>query len=73
MKALFLSAEATPFIKTGGLADVAGTLPRALRAEGVKPVLMMPLYGQIDEKYKKRMKVLTEFTVELGGASSHAL
>lgn len=66
MKALFLSAEATPFIKTGGLADVAGTLPRALRAEGVKPVLMMPLYGQIDEKYKKRMKVLTEFTVELG-------
>ena len=32
MKALFLSAEATPFIKTGGLADVAGTLPRALRA-----------------------------------------
>lgn len=52
MKALFLSAEATPFIKTGGLADVAGTLPRALRAEGVKPVLMMPLYGQIDENIK---------------------
>ncbi len=45
LKVLFLAAEATPFTKVGGLADVAGALPKALRALGVDVRLMIPRYG----------------------------
>jgi starch synthase len=48
VKALFLAAEATPFIKVGGLADVAGELPPALRALGVDIRLALPAHGDID-------------------------
>jgi starch synthase len=47
LKVLFLAAEATPFVKVGGLADVAGALPRALRALGIDVRLMIPRYGNI--------------------------
>ena len=47
MKVLFCVAEATPFAKTGGLADVAGALPAALRRKGVDVRVMMPLYRGI--------------------------
>ncbi len=48
LKILFLSAEVTPFAKTGGLADVAGSLPKALRAMGHDIRVLMPRYGRID-------------------------
>ena len=49
MKVLFLAAEATPWVKIGGLADVAGELPRALQAEDVDLRLALPYYPQIKE------------------------
>src|SRR5436305_13238208 len=50
MRVLLAASEAVPFVKSGGLADVLGALPPALAAEGVEPVLALPLYGAIDRK-----------------------
>ena len=47
LKVLFLAAEATPFSKVGGLADIAGALPIALRRLGVDVRLMIPRYGNM--------------------------
>ncbi|MBN1808288.1 MAG: glycogen synthase GlgA [Planctomycetes bacterium] len=47
MKVVFVSSEAVPFVKTGGLADVAGALPRALAARGIDVALFLPLYGRL--------------------------
>ena len=52
MKVLFIAAESTPFIKTGGLGDVIGSLPKALKKEGIDARVVIPLYSEIDrEKY----------------------
>jgi len=48
MRVAILSSEAVPFAKTGGLADVAGALTKALRAEGADSFLITPLYDQVD-------------------------
>src|ERR687883_333686 len=48
LKVLFVASEAAPFRKTGGLADVAGALPRALRRRGIDVRVVMPLYGGIN-------------------------
>lgn len=50
MRIAILSSEAVPFAKTGGLADVSGALPKALRAHGADALLLMPLYEQVDRK-----------------------
>ncbi|MCF6238939.1 MAG: glycogen/starch synthase, partial [Candidatus Marinimicrobia bacterium] len=50
MDILFVSAEVTPFSKTGGLADVAGSLPAALSSQVASIRVITPLYGQIDQK-----------------------
>ena len=42
LNVLFVASEAVPFVKTGGLADVAGSLPKALMAENIQPVVIMP-------------------------------
>ena len=52
LKILFVASEADPFIKTGGLADVAGSLPQALKEEGHDVRVVIPQYRQIPEKYK---------------------
>lgn len=54
MKVLFLTSEADPFIKTGGLADVAGSLPKELVKKGVDIRVCMPLYSSIDQAYRKK-------------------
>jgi starch synthase len=58
LKVLFVASEVVPFAKTGGLADVAGSLPKELRAQGIDVRVVMPKYGNIAEKYKKKMKPL---------------
>ena len=50
MRVAILSSEVVPFAKTGGLADVAGALPKALREHNVDAVVVLPLYDQIDRK-----------------------
>lgn len=65
-KILFASFEATPFIKTGGLGDVAGSLPKALNACGANTRLIMPKFGTIPEKYKERMTHVADFYMDLG-------
>lgn len=55
MKIVFCSSEIVPFVKTGGLADVCGTLPHALQRLGHELTLILPAYGSIDrDKFKVR-------------------
>lgn len=63
---LFASAEAAPFVKTGGLGDVAGSLPQALAAAGAQVIVMVPKYGTIDAAYTDEMEHLCDFYVPLG-------
>ena len=65
MNVLFLTSEAVPFIKTGGLADVAGSLPKELKKAGVDIRVVLPLYGTIDQTYRSQMEKITEFYVDL--------
>lgn len=65
LKVLFLSAEVVPFAKTGGLADVAGSLPKAIRALGHDIRLAMPRYGRIDPVKFELKDVLAPFPVPM--------
>lgn len=65
MNVLFLSAEANPYIKVGGLGDVAGDLPRALRQLGHDVKLMLPRYGSISPQKWELSKALDNFAVPL--------
>ena len=66
LKILFLSAEAVPFAKVGGLADVAGSLPRAIRALGHDVRLMMPRYGAIRSDQFHFEKIGEPFSIPVG-------
>lgn len=66
MKILFAVSECVPFIKSGGLADVAGSLPKELQNLGTDVRVILPNYGAIPETYKKKMKKVKEFTVPVG-------
>ena len=72
MNVLFLASEAVPFIKTGGLADVAGSLPKELKNMGVDVRVVIPMYGSIDEKYLSKMEKVTEFYVDLDWKHQYA-
>ena len=66
MKVLFCASEAVPYAASGGLGDVAGSLPKALVDEGVEVRVVLPLYGQTKEKYGEQLEYLTNFNVTLG-------
>ncbi|MFZ3589299.1 glycogen synthase GlgA [Bacillus sp. DJP31] len=66
MNVLFAVSECVPFVKTGGLADVAGSLPLELQLLGTNVAVVMPLYGSIEKKYKDKMEFITSFTTEVG-------
>ncbi|MCK9857028.1 glycogen synthase GlgA [Paenibacillus sp. ATY16] len=66
MKVLFVGAECAPFLKTGGLGDVLGALPAALKPLGVEARVMLPLYTSIPERYRSRMKTIAEIRVSVG-------
>ena len=72
MNVLYLSGEAVPFIKTGGLADVAGSLPNELKNLGVDCRVVLPLYSQIDDSYRTKMEKITEFYVDLDWKHQYA-
>lgn len=65
MKILFAASEAVPYAASGGLADVAGALPKALRSRGEAARVVMPLYGDIDPKLREKMSFVTSFSVDL--------
>ena len=62
---LFASFEADPFMKTGGLGDVGGSLPAALKKAGANVRLIMPKFGTIPEEYRAQMVHVADFTVSL--------
>lgn len=66
MKVLFAVSECGPFAKSGGLADVAGSLPKELKNLGTDVRVILPKYGTISDEYKKEMKKIKEFTVPVG-------
>ncbi len=63
MKVLYCTSEALPFIATGGLADVAGSLPAALRQRLVGCRVVLPLYEDISEELRSELKFITSFSV----------
>ncbi len=66
MQVVFASAECAPFVKTGGLGDVAGSLPAALTAAGAECIVMVPKYDTIADEYTSKMEHLCDFYVNLG-------
>ena len=66
MKILYVSSEAFPFCKTGGLADVAGSLPPALARCGDEVAAILPLYGQIGRQWRDQMTFRRYIYVDLG-------
>ena len=63
---LFVSSEAVPFIKTGGLADVAGSLPKAFNKDEFDVRVIIPKYRMIPERFKQQMQYRTHFYMDLG-------
>ena len=71
MKVLYVTSECVPFIKTGGLADVAGSLPVELNRQGADVRVVLPKYRCIDGYWRARMTHVTDFPVLFGFASMY--
>jgi starch synthase len=84
MRIALLSSEAVPFAKTGGLADVAGALPKALSEHGVDARLFLPLFDQIDRgslkgtpienipiEWRGQVRTIRAWESEAGGAPTY--
>ena len=71
MKVLYVASEAVPFAKTGGLADVAGSLPKALKAEGVDVRVIMPKFGKIPEKFRNAMEHIYDGEIPVSWRSKY--
>ncbi len=65
MKVLFASSEAAPFIKTGGLGDVAGSLPKTLCEKNVDARVILPLYKCISQEYRDKMEYITNIYIDI--------
>ena len=66
LQVLFAAFEAAPFVKTGGLGDVAGSLPAALKNRSCEVRVILPKLRQIPEQYRSKMEPLCVFQVPLG-------
>ena len=66
MKILFATSEAVPFCKTGGLADVAGSLPQALAQAGNEVEVILPLYQRVSDKWRDQLSFVCNIEVPLG-------
>ena len=69
LRILYAASEAAPFAKSGGLADVAGALPKALVKDGVDARVIMPLYG--DLKFRDTLEYVTNYSVPVGWRSQY--
>ncbi len=72
MKILYAASEAAPFIKTGGLADVAGSLPISLKDNGCDIRVVLPLYSKIPKEYREKMEKIGEFNINLSWRNQYA-
>jgi starch synthase len=72
MKVLFVASEAKPFAASGGLGDVAGSLPKMINKKGEDVRVIMPLYKEIPAEFKNEMEKLGEFKVELNWRNQKA-
>lgn len=72
MKILFAASEAAPFIRSGGLGDVASALPKALKSENQDVRVILPLYEGISDEYKNNMMFLGATIVPLGWRQQYA-
>ena len=70
-KVLFAAFEATPFIKTGGLGDVAGSLPAYIKNDDYDARVILPLLSSIPSQYRDKMKFVREYEVKLGWRTQH--
>ncbi|RYM05415.1 glycogen synthase GlgA [Sporolactobacillus sp. THM7-7] len=66
MHVLFAASECAPFVKTGGLGDVIGALPKALLKKQIRVSVILPKYADIPDSYQRRMAHLTHFFVPVG-------
>ncbi len=72
MKVLMVAAEAVPFVKTGGLADVIGSLPKALVEHGVDVRVILPKYRDIPDEWRQQTVPVAEMTVQVGWRRCYA-
>lgn len=72
MNIFYMTSEASPFIKTGGLADVSGSLPNEFKKKGHEISVVLPLYGQIPFEYKEQMEYLGYYFVDLDWRRQYA-
>ena len=71
MKVLFAAAEASPFIKVGGLGDVMGGLPKALVKKGVDARVILPLYKAVKPELREKLQYITNITVSNSWRNSY--
>lgn len=71
MKILFAVSECVPFVKTGGLADVAGALPKELKKLGTEVHVMLPNYSLISDEFKKSFQFKTSIEVPVGSMNQY--
>lgn len=71
MKVLFVAAEGAPFIKTGGLADVIGSLPKELKKQGIEVSIMLPKYADMPSSYKEKMIFVKSLAINIDGRDQH--
>ena len=72
LKVLIVSSEAAPFVKSGGLGDVAGSLPKALKALGADVRVVIPKYKKIKTEHYINIEFLGSFNVKLGWRTQKA-
>lgn len=72
MKVLFATSEAAPFVKTGGLGDVAGSLPAVLREKGVDARVILPLYRCIPQHFKDQMRYINHIYINMAWRRQYA-
>ena len=65
MKVLYIASEALPFIASGGLADVAGSLPKTLAKKGVECRVVLPLYSDIRPELREKMTPVVSYYVNV--------